>query len=158
MIGNSQQIIQWLFQQKDLEKKYEIKEHRQKRSLSQNAYCWELIGQIADSLRKSKEDVYFQMLKDYGQSEIMSVRSDINIAGYFKYDEEAGTGQVNGKEFTHYKVYKGSSEFDTREMSIFIDGVIQEAQALDIQTLTPSQIAELKTLEEHRFSRKVKND
>lgn len=158
MIGNSQQIIQWLFQQKDLEKKYEIKEHRQKRSLSQNAYCWELIGQIADSLRKSKEDVYFQMLKDYGQSEIISVRSDINIAGYLKYYEEAGTGQVNGKEFTHYKVYKGSSEFDTREMSIFIDGVIQEAQALGIQTLTPTQIAELKTLEEQRFSRKVKND
>ena len=155
MIGNSQQIIQWLFQQKDLEKKYEIKEHRQKRSLSQNAYCWELIGQIADSLRKSKEDVYFQMLKDYGQSEIISVRSDININGYFKYFEVFGTGTVNGKEFTHYKVYKGSSEFDTREMSIFIDGVIQEAQALDIQTLTPSQIAELKTLEEQRLSRKV---
>ena len=158
MIGNSQQIIQWLFQQNDIEKKFEIKEYRQKRSLSQNAYCWELIGQIADILRKSKEDVYFQMLKDYGQSEIISVRSDINISGYFKYYEEAGTGKVNGKEFTHYKVYKGSSEFDTREMSIFIDGVIQEAQALDIQTLTPSQIAELKTLEEQRCSRKVKND
>lgn len=147
MIGNSQQIIQWLFQQKDLEKKFEIKEHRQKRSLNANAYCWALIGEIADVLRKSKEDVYLAMLRDYGQSEIISVRSDINIIGYFKYYEKFGTGTVNGKEFTHYKVYKGSSEFDTREMSIFIDGVIQEAQALDIQTLTPTQIAELKSLE-----------
>lgn len=147
MIGNSQQIIQWLFQQKDLEKKFEIKEHRQKRSLNANAYCWALIGEIADVLRKSKEDVYLAMLRDYGQSEIISVRSDININGYFKYYEKFGTGTVNGKEFTHYKVYKGSSEFDTREMSIFIDGVIQEAQALDIQTLTPTQIAELKSLE-----------
>lgn len=147
MIGNSQQIIQWLFQQKDLEKKFEIKEYRQKRSLNANAYCWALIGEIADVLRKSKEDVYLAMLRDYGQSEIISVRSDININGYFKYYEKFGTGTVNGKEFTHYKVYKGSSEFDTREMSIFIDGVIQEAQALDIQTLTPTQIAELKSLE-----------
>lgn len=148
MIGNSQQIIQWLFQQKDLEKKFEIKEYRQRRSLSQNAYCWELIGQIADKMRMSKEYIYLKMLQDYGQSQIITVRADINVDGYFKYYEEAGTGQVNGKEFTHYKVYKGSSEFDTREMTIFIDGVIQEAQAIGIQTLTPTQIAELKSLQE----------
>lgn len=148
MIGNSQQIIQWLFQQQDLTKKFEIKEHRQRRSLSQNAYCWELIGQIADNMRLSKEDVYLDMLQHYGQSEIISVRADINVSGYFKYYEKFGTGQVNGKDFTHYKVYKGSSEFDTREMSIFIDGVVQEAQALGIQTLTPDELANLKNLQE----------
>lgn len=148
MIGNSQQIITWLFQQQDLEKKFEIKEYRQKRSLSQNAYCWELIGQIADILRRSKEDVYLHMLQHYGQSQVISVRADINVDGYFKYYEKFGSGEVNGKEFTHYKVYKGSSEFDTREMTIFIDGVIQEAQAMGIQTLTPTQIAELKSLKE----------
>ena len=148
MIGNSQSIIQWLFQQKDLTKKYEIKEHREKRSLNANAYAWTLIGKIADNMRKSKEEVYLSMLRDYGQSEIISVRSDINIDGYFKYFEKFGSGQVNGKDFTHYKIYKGSSEFDTKEMSIFIDGVIQEAKALDIDTLTPTQLAELKGLQE----------
>ena len=144
MIGNSQQIIQWLFQQQDLEKKFEIKEYRQRRSISQNAYCWELIGQIADNMRMSKEDIYFQMLQHYGQSEIISVRADINVDGYFKYFEKFGIGQVNGKEFTHYKVYKGSSEFDTREMSIFLAGVIQEAKNLGIQTLDDLQLKSLK--------------
>ena len=148
MVGNSQAIIQWLFQQKDLTKKYEIKEHREKRSLNANAYCWCLIGKIADNMRKSKEEVYLLMLRDYGQSEIISVRADININGYFKYFEKFGSGQVNGKDFTHYKIYKGSSEFDTREMSIFIDGIVQEAQALGIDTLTPIQLAELKSLQE----------
>lgn len=148
MIGNSQQIIQWLFQQKDLEKKFEVKEYRQRRSLSQNAYAWELIGQIADNMRMSKEDIYLNMLQHYGQSEIISVRADINVSGYFKYYEKFGSGQVNGKEFTHYKVYKGSSEFDTREMTIFLDGIIQEAQALGIETLTPDELAKLKSLKE----------
>jgi hypothetical protein len=148
MIGNSQQIIQWLFQQKDLTKKYEIKEHRQRRSLNQNAYAWELIGKIADNMRKSKEEVYLGMLRDYGQSQVISVRADIDINGYFKYFEKFGTGQVNGKDFTHYKIYKGSSEYDTREMTIFLDGIIQEAQALGIDTLTPNQLAELKSLQE----------
>lgn len=144
MIGNSQQIINWLFEQKDLEKKFEIKEYRQKRSLTANAYCWALIGEIADSLRLSKEAVYLNMLRDYGQSQIISVRADINIDCYFKYFEKFGTGTVNGKEFTHYKVYKGSSEYDTREMALFIDGVVQEAKAIGIQTLDELQLKGLK--------------
>lgn len=148
MLGNSQQIIQWLFQQNDLTKKYEIKEYKKRRSLSQNAYAWELIGQIGDKLRISKEEVYFQMLKDYGKSEIISVQSDINVEGYFKYYEVYGTGKVNGKEFTHYKIYKGSSEMNTTEMSILLDGIIQEAQELDIQTLTPDEVAKLRALQE----------
>ena len=144
MVGNSQQIIQWLFQQNDLTKKFEIKEHREKRSLNANAYCWALIGQIADNMRKSKEEVYLLMLRDYGQSEIISVRADINVNGYFKYFEEFGKGTVNGKDFIHYKIYKGSSEYDTREMAVFIDGVCQEAKALGIQTLDEIQLKGLK--------------
>lgn len=142
MIGKPERIIQWLFQQ-DREKIFEIKEKRNKRSKSQNAYAWELISKIADTLRKSKEDVYLQMLKDYGQSEIVSMLSIINPKGYFKYYEPIGTGIVNNKEFTHYKIFKGSSEFDTKEMTIFIDGIIQECKQLDIETLTPEQIASM---------------
>lgn len=125
-----------------------IKKHREKRSLDQNAYCWKLINEIGNVLRKSKEEVYLQMLKDYGQSEIISILSSINPKGYFKYYEIVGNGIVNNKEFTHYKIFKGSSEFDSKEMSIFIDGVIQEAKQLGIQTLTPKQLAELKSLED----------
>ena len=110
MIGKPEKIIQWLFQQ-DREKDFEIKEKRHKRSKSQNAYAWELIGKIADILRKSKEEVYLQILKDYGQSEIVSMLSSINPKGYFKYYESIGTGIVNNKEFTHYKIFKGSSSF-----------------------------------------------
>ena len=142
MIGKPERIIQWLFLQ-DREKEFEIKEKKTKRSKSQNAYAWVLIGKIADALRKSKEDIYLQMLKDYGQSEIVSMISSINPKGYFKYYESIGTGIVNNKEFTHYKIFKGSSEFDTKEMTIFIDGIIQECKQLDIETLTPEQIASM---------------
>ena len=151
MIGNSQQVIQWLFQQgKDLEKKFEIKEYKPKRSLNQNAYAWELIGKIADKMRLSKEDVYLKMLQDYGQSELISVRADINIKGYFKYYEDYGKGHVEGREFTHYKVYKGSSEMNSKEMAILIDGIIQEARQLGIETITPAEKERLiQELEKH---------
>ena len=123
-----------------------IERIKEKRSLNANSYCWVLIGQIADILRASKEEVYFNMLKNYGQSTVVSVLSEINVTGFFKYYEEFGRGEVKGKDFTHYKVYKGSSEFDTREMAVLIDGVISEAQELGIDTRTPEEIDKMKAL------------
>ena len=143
MVGIPEELSRYLWEL-DKEKKYEIKEFREKRSLSQNAYAWKLITQIGDILRKSKEEVYLQMLKDYGKSEIVSILSSINPKGYFKYYEEVGTGIVNSKEFTHYKIFKGSSEFDSKEMTIFIDGIIQECNQLGIPTLTPNEIQSLR--------------
>jgi hypothetical protein len=123
-----------------------IDKHREKRSLNANNYAWKLLTEIGNVLRVSKEEVYLEMLKRYGQSEIISVLAHIPIHGYVKYCEEAGESTLNGKLFKHYKVYKGSSEFDTREMSIFLDGVVSEAKEMGIQTETPDQIAKLKSL------------
>lgn len=114
-----------------------------------NAYAWVLITAIADELRASKDEIYFEMLKKYGQGELISVKTGIDISGFVKYSEVAGYGKVNGVEFTHYRVYKGSSEYDTREMSIFIDGIVSEAQALGIDTRTPEELAEMKSLWEN---------
>ena len=124
----------------------ELKEHKEKRSLNSNGYAWVLITKIADVLRNSKEDVYLEMLRRYGQSEIVSVLSSIDVSGYFKYYDVAGPSTLNGKEFTHYKVYKGSSEYDTREMSILIDGIVSEAKTLGIETLSPEEIENLKNM------------
>lgn len=115
---------------------YEIVKQRKKRSTDANALCWKLCTEIANVLRSDKDSIYVDMLKKYGQSDIVSVLSTINVKGYFKYYDEFGKGTVNGKEFTHYKVYKGSSEYDTREMSILLDGIIDEAKALDIEVIS----------------------
>ena len=57
----------FVFRMKDKPYTAQIKEYRKKRSLDANAYCWKLIGDIADALRTSKEEVYRLMLKRYGQ-------------------------------------------------------------------------------------------
>lgn len=124
----------------------ELKNPKKHRSKSQNAYCWELIVKIANKINKSKEEVYLQMLKDYGQSQIVSMVSNINPVGYFKYYEKIGTGFVNDKEFTHYKIFKGSSEYNTNEMKILIDGVIQEAEQLGIPTISDEEIMKMRLI------------
>lgn len=142
MQGTKNQIITWLLTQED--KQYEIKEYSEKRSLSQNAYLWEIINKIGNITRKSKEEIYFDLLKHYGQSTIISVLSNIELNGFIKYYEIIGTANINDKEFNHIKVYKGSSEYDSKEMAILIDGLIQEASNLGISTMTPNEIARLR--------------
>ena len=123
-----------------------IDQYREKRSLNANNYAWKLLTEIGNKLRISKEDAYFKALKDYGQSELISVKAHINLQQYIKYYEEAGESTLNGTLFKHYKVYKGSSEFDKREMAIFLDGVTQDATSLGIDVRTPDEIARLKAL------------
>jgi hypothetical protein len=123
-----------------------IDRYKEKRSLNANNYAWKLITEIGNATRQSKEDVYFLMLKRYGQSEMVSVVADVPVQHYFKHYEEAGESTLKGKLFKHYRVYKGSSEFDTKEMSIFIDGIVSEAKELDIETMTPNELAKMKSL------------
>lgn len=145
MVGKADEVIKWLLNQ-DREKLFEIKPYRQKRSLNANAYAWVLINEIANRLRTSKDEVYLEMLKRYGQSKVISVLSEIDISRFVKYYEEIGKGHVEGKEFTHYRCFIGSSEYDSREMAILIDGIVDEAQELGIDTLPTTAVERMKAL------------
>ena len=143
LVGNAEQIIHWLFNQ-DKDKLFEIKENSKHRTLTQNAYAWSLINELANKLNISKEDMYLKMLKDYGQSTILSIKQEVEINGFFKYYEIIGESELKGKIFIHIKVFKGSSQFNTKEMAIFLNGIIQECESVGIPTLTEEQIKKLK--------------
>lgn len=122
-----------------------IKRYREKRSLDANGYLWALIGKIAGALRESKDDIYFDMLKAYGQGGAVSVEEKYaeDFKRSYKYHEILGESQLNGKTFVHFRFWVGSSEYDTHEMSILIDGVVKEAKNLDIETMTPNELKSL---------------
>ena len=147
MINGTGKITKFLQEIFNLDKDtiYDVKieKHREKRSINANNYLWELCTQIGNILKKSKEDVYLDMLVDYGQSIMVSVLSDVKLNGFYKYYKEAGKSILNGKEFTHYKLYKGSSEYDTKEMSILLEGVVQEARQLGIRTKEDEELEKM---------------
>ncbi len=125
----------------------DIKKHREQRSNGQNALAWKWIEQIAQCITPpmNKEEVYFTMLKRYGQGGYVSVpkdRSESILRG-IKYYEPAGEGEVNGKQFVHVMMYVGSSEYNTKEMWIFLCGVKQEADDMGIETMSDEELAEL---------------
>lgn len=131
----------------------EIKPIKAPRSLEANAYMWSLLGDIATALETDSDSVYEQMLERYGSYENLPIWKPALQNERKKHRLCVENGETvltdkNGNEqtFVWCKCYRGSSEYDTGEMSRLIDGVVSEAQELDIETRTPEQLAELKSL------------
>lgn len=137
---------------KDLEKlSIEIKPFRPKRSLDANAYCWQLIGELAKKLNLSKEEIYRNAIKEIGgNSEIVCVKNEA-VKRLRDRWKKYGLGWIS-EEFpskidncTNVILYYGSSSYDTQQMSRLIDNIVQDCKALGIQTETPERIAKLKS-------------
>ena len=147
MIGHPKELISWLLDQ-PADSVFTVKERKRKRSLTQNAYYWSLLNQLARVLGYPDDEVHRTMLATYGVCEVFSVREDVPLKGYFRYYDVIGTGQVNGRLFKHVRVWKGSSEMDSKEFSHLLDGMRQECQAQGIPVMTPEETAQLKWIGE----------
>lgn len=145
-----QSILVALMQDLDNKKSYDItiQQHREKRSLNANNYSWYLQDKIAKVLNKSIEDVHNEMVLSYGVLETYSIKKCAfeSAKRMFDYFEVLGESEVNGKEFVHIRAGIGTHNYNTLEMSKFLDGVVQEAEQLGIEVRTPAQLAELKSL------------
>lgn len=125
-----------------------IVKHRERRSLTSNAYAWVLITKIAQSMRPplNKQDVYVEMLKRYGQGGFVSIPKNDRLESVlraFDYYEHKGTGETRGKPFEHYMVYVGSSQYSSAEMNIFVSGIVEEAKELGIEVLPPDELKKM---------------
>lgn len=129
-------------------KKYvaEIKRYRRKRSLDANAYMWVLCDKIADAIRSTKEAVYREAVEQVGVFADMAVKDrdvdDICRAWVHKgigwITEYVGNTAKPGGEIIRF--YKGSSEYDTKQMSRLIDYLVGEAKELGIETMPPDEL------------------
>ena len=126
-----------------------IRQFRKKRSLDANSLAWVLISKIAEVIHSSKEEVYIQMLTRYGQREpqLLSVIAEGAPMIYRATNGhcvEVGESELNGKTFKHLAILIGSSEYDTKQMAVLIDGIISECKLLDIETMSDRELQSLK--------------
>lgn len=127
-----------------------ITRHREKRSLQANAYCWELISKISELIGSTKEDVYREYIRQKGIYKAISINNDA-VNTFIHLWKEKGLGWIcdvfenDDKETTLYAYY-GSSSYNTKQMSDFIDYIVQEAKGLGIPTETPDEIARMKSM------------
>lgn len=130
------------------------KKWREKRSLDANGYLWVLIEQIAIVTDSSKDEVYEEFIQKDGLLDMdengfitITMRADIDPAhlpGHWRLYQTTD-------EWNVFRRIRGTSEYDTKEMSWFLDRVIEEAKALGIETATPEELERIKSYEKKRI-------
>lgn len=126
-------------------KTIELKQFREKRSLDSNAYAWQLMDKIAKKLGSTDEEVYITMLKRYGAKDYIAApkESEYILKRVYKIVEPIKDCMINSTPSVTYRLIRGSSTYDQSEMGKLIDGIVDEAKTLGIETMTPNEIAGL---------------
>lgn len=127
----------------------EIKQHREKRSLDANAYYWKLCGDLARAIGEKPEDIYLRHIKDIGNYSILCVQEKALVdfkqkwtSGHLGRFIETRESKIPG--CATVLAYYGSSDFDRAQMSRLIDNLIQDCEAVGVETLPPDKVDLLK--------------
>ena len=127
----------------------EVKPFRERRSLDANAYFWTLADKLSAVIKRSKEEIYREYIKDVGgNNEVVCVKNtavERLCEGWGKngigWATDTFPSKISG--CTNVILYYGSSTYDTAQMSRLIDLIIQDCKEYGIETATPNQIAEM---------------
>lgn len=130
----------------------EVKPFRAKRSLDANAYFFVLADKLAEKLNISKVEVYRNAIRDIGGvSEVVCVKNQAVerlCEGWSQngigWQTDTFPSKIDG--CTNVVLYYGSSTYDTKQMSDLISHIVQDCQAVGIETRTPDEIANMLSL------------
>ena len=130
----------------------DLKEFKEKRSRDANAYFHVLVDKIAQKQGISNSFVKNHLLAEYGQRyyvdgrvliyclpDILDVSED--ATNHFAITDR--TLYMNGQLYREYELVRGSHTYNTKEMSRLIDGTVQEAKDLGIETMTPDDLKKM---------------
>lgn len=132
---------------------------RQRRSLSQNAYYWQLLTKVAAGMRTTTAFQHNRLLRQHPRFKTISGN---NVQVWLRDGVEENvledmtlhlfpTAQFktnsNGVTFRLYYVLRGSSEYNTEEMATLLDDLIADAKEAGIETLTPDELERMRAWE-----------
>ncbi len=114
---------------------------RKARSVTANGALWHLIDKIADATKTDRWTVYLEMLRRYGvMIHLLSKPHAVDdVKKQFRIAEEIGKKHVDGVEAIQLRCWVGSSNYDTKQFSRLLDGVIAESRDLGIDFLTDDE-------------------
>ena len=126
----------------------QVEKWSEKRSLQANAYFHVLVNEIAKATKSSMDDVKKQLVLNYGtpargsdgKYAAVKVPKNTDLDQFYKYYRHIGTDE-NGLDM--YILFKRTSDLNKEEMGRLITGTQDEAKALNIETLTPDELARM---------------
>lgn len=133
------------------DKQYVAQIKRKGRSLDANAYCWVLMDKLAAHYGATKEGIYQEEIRQIaGVSDIVCVQEKAADELMRRWSGR-GIGWMAEKELSklhgcvNVTLWYGSSTYDTEQMSRLIDRVVEDCREAGIETMTPQQLAALKS-------------
>lgn len=126
-----------------------VKEYREKRSLSANAYFHVLCDRLRQKLGISMARCKNHLIADYGQIEYINGQPMIyktNASEDYMMELETlhtkciKITEEKGKQVFFYRIYRGSHSYDSAEMRHLIEGTVNECQGLGIETLPKHEL------------------
>ena len=123
------------------------------RSLNANAYFHVLCDKLRLKLGVSMAAMKNELITSYGQIDYLDEGKPIIYKTNAPPERVQQLEEVHMK-FMHqgedgaywYRVYRGSHTYNTKEMSLLLDGTIAEAKAQGIETKTPDELARMMAL------------
>lgn len=128
-----------------------IEKHRKRRSLNANSYFWELLTRVCQKQNLDLISEYRRRVKELGicrQFKIMTeqVNTFIKIwedRGVAWFCETVDTEYIAQQEFKIINSYYGSSSYNSKQMGRLIDNIVQDCQAIGIETRPEEEIKSL---------------
>lgn len=122
-----------------------LKKQTKKRSLDANAYFWTLVNALSAKLGYPPKEIYRQYILDVGgNAYVVPVKTDLVkrfciewCSGHDgRIAEDMGPCR-NTEGYNNVRIYIGSSDYDTQQMSRLIDLVVADCKEQGIETITP---------------------
>jgi hypothetical protein len=142
---------------KNKEVRIDVNKMTEERSLNANNYMWALCSKLAEKLSNEKvkyvkEDIYRKEIKEAGIWADDEIEPE-KVKWRCKAWEQIGTGWITervdfsadgNKEVIRF--YYGSSRYNKSQMQRLLNNLVQDCQAVGIETKTPDEIANLISL------------
>lgn len=151
-VAASPSDIERLFKDKDLD--ITLSQHREKRSMSQNAYYWVLITPVAAKLKVSTAYLHNELLRRHPRPYLIGFYPQYVL---IPNTEEAWnlvmettdyhlwpTNEFVGDD-RKYMMLRGSSSYNTEEMTVLLDDLIEVAKEQGVETATPEELARMRS-------------
>lgn len=139
----------------DMDLDISFAKHRKRRGDAANRCLWWCLTKIAEHTRTDKWSVYLHELRTWsGKFECISARAEgvDRIREHWRELDEISsyTVEENGQPVTMkiLHLYYGSSEMDSKEFALFLNGVVEDMKQMDLEIPTSEEMrAAIKDIE-----------
>lgn len=150
----------------------EIRQYRPHRSLRQNAYYWSIITDVAEKVGCTTAYMHNDILRRHPRPFIIGGKvAHVPIPDTEEAWDEAMESEtfhvkpssqvIEGNDGVMYRTYtilRGSSDYDTSEMTVLLNDLIDEAKRQGIDTATPAELERMRQYDEQQAERQKRRE